>query len=99
MQLIEGALGNADLVFAHDNTLRGTVALVRPVSRAHAFLRGFDVAYDGDDRNLKQLQITLDVAYADDASHVEVIARIVLQDVDPIGDLIHVAVFYTLLVD
>jgi hypothetical protein len=99
MQLIEGALGNTDLIFPADSVLRQRIALPHPVSRARAFLRGFDVAFEGEDQPLVTVQVTLDVAYVDDPSHVDVIARVVLRAEDPAGAPIHIAVSYTLMVE
>jgi hypothetical protein len=97
--LQEGRLGNASLIFPHSAMLHAKVTLPQPVTKAKALLRGFDFAYEGDDRNLQRMRVRLDLGYGDGANEVDVIATIDLGDESPVGELVQVEVLYTLIAE
>ncbi len=97
MILVEGSVGNADLIFPHVAMLRKKVRLPSAVSKAKVLLRGFDVANAWDDRNLRTMRVRLDLGYGDGANEVEVIATLELADDDPTGEPMQVEIYFTLI--
>ena len=97
MILLEGRIGDANLVYSHSSVLHSLVTLPQPVTKVQALLRGFDFAYEGDDRNLKRMRVRLDVGYGDSANEVDVTATIDLGDEDPAGELVQGEVLSSLI--
>jgi hypothetical protein len=99
MILFEGKLGNPNFVYLHSQTLRARVTLPQRVTSAKVLLRGFDVAFADDDRNLKHLRVQLDLGFGDHPTEVEVIATLELADQSPIGELAQFQVSYTIVAE
>jgi hypothetical protein len=97
MILLEGRIGDANLIFPHVAMLRTKVTLPAPVTKAKVLLRGFDFANAWDDRNLLTMRVRLDLGYGDGANEVEVIATLELADESPTGEPMQVEVLFTLI--
>src|SRR5689334_24883635 len=97
MILVEGRVGNANLIFPHVAMLRTKVTLPTAVTKAKVLLRGFDFANGWGDRNLKTMKVRLDLGYGDGANQVEVIATLELADEDPTGEPMQVEVWFTVI--
>jgi hypothetical protein len=100
VQLLEGTMGDAvDLAYPRNVVFRQTVALSTPPKRYNAVLRGFTVKFQGDDHDLHRIRVMVEAVPGEDASHVEVVGRVTLQDTSEIGSPIQAEVHYTLVVE
>lgn len=97
MILVEGSVGNADLIFPHVAMLRRKVRLPAAVAKAKVLLRGFDIAHGWGDRNLRTMRVRLDLGFGDGADEVEVIATLELADDDPTGEPMQVEILFTVI--
>ncbi len=100
IRLLEGTIGDAaNLAYPRTVALRQTVALSMPPKSYHAVLRGFTVKFQGDDHDVHRIRVNVEAVSGEDASHVDVVARVTLQDSSEIGSPIQAEVHYLLVVE
>ena len=100
VQLLEGTIGDgANLAYPRSVALRQKIALPTPPKQYHAVLRGFTVKFQGDDHDVHRIRVNVEAVAGEDASHVEVVARVTLQDSSEIGSPIQAEVHYLLVVE